>query len=51
MTLRVRAAPKYPISFTSFDLGKFQNELTAITVEANDQGVAEVKLFWDFRND
>ena len=45
VTLRVRAAPKYPISFTSFDLGKFQNELTAITVEANDQGVAEVK-FW-----
>ena len=45
VTLRVRAAPKYPISFTSFDLGKFQNELTAITVDANDQGVAEVKFF------
>ena len=45
VTLRVRATPKSPISFTSFDLGKFQNELTAITVEANDQGVAEVK-FW-----
>jgi len=45
VTLRVQVAPKAPCSFTSFDLGKFQNELTAITVEADEKGVAETKFF------
>ena len=43
--LRVQAAPGAPVTFTSFDLGRFENELTSITVEADATGVAEVK-FW-----
>ena len=43
--LQVRAAPKFPVTFTSFDLGKFSNDLTSITVEANDSGLAETKFF------
>ena len=45
ITLKVRAAPKWPISFTSTDLGAFENKLTAITVEADETGVAEVKFY------
>ena len=43
--LRVQAVPNAPVSFASFDLGKFQNDLHAITVAANDQGIAEVEFF------
>lgn len=39
--LRARATPGAPVTFTSFDLGMFENKLTTITVEANDKGVAE----------
>jgi hypothetical protein len=40
--LRVRAPAGSPVSFTSFDTGRFENLLTAITVPANAQGIAEV---------
>ena len=43
--LRVRAAPKSPVSFTSFGGGQFQNQTNAITVRANDRGIGEVKFF------
>jgi hypothetical protein len=39
--LKVKAVPGYPVTFTSFDLGRFHNQLTTVTVEANDSGVAE----------
>jgi len=45
VTLKVRAVPKMPVSLTSTDLGAFDNKLTAITVEADETGVAEVKFF------
>jgi hypothetical protein len=41
VVLRVGALPGAPVSFNSFDLGQFENQLTAITVKANEQGVAE----------
>ena len=31
-----------PVTFTSFDLGAFQNKLTSITVQADIDGFAEV---------
>ncbi|MBX2850874.1 MAG: hypothetical protein KTR15_03910 [Phycisphaeraceae bacterium] len=40
-TLRVSGMPGQPVTFTSFDLGMFENQLTTTTVVANDQGVAE----------
>ncbi|MEM9347928.1 MAG: hypothetical protein AAGB26_15070 [Planctomycetota bacterium] len=43
--LKVRAVPGAPVTFSSFDLGRFENELTTITVEADATGVAEV-AFW-----
>jgi hypothetical protein len=39
--LKVKVVPGYPVTFTSFDLGRFHNQLTTVTVEANDSGVAE----------
>jgi len=45
VTLRVKAAPKYPVSFSSGDLGSFANKLNTITVEADEVGVAEVKFY------
>lgn len=41
ITLRVSGVPDQPVTFTSFDLGMFENKLTTITVTANAQGVAE----------
>lgn len=38
--LAVKTLPGMPCSFTSFDLGAFENQLTAITVKADDDGVA-----------
>jgi hypothetical protein len=43
--LRVKAVPRMPCSFTSFDLGHFHNQLTSVTVEADDQGIAEASFF------
>jgi hypothetical protein len=39
--LKVKALPNMPVSFTSFDLGSFQNKLTAITVQADKDGLAQ----------
>ena len=39
--LKVKGLPNLPVSFTSFDLGAFQNKLTAITVQADKDGIAE----------
>jgi hypothetical protein len=42
--LRVNAPAGAPVSFTSLDCGQFGNLLPAITVQANDKGVAEAKF-------
>jgi len=42
-TLKVQAPPKAPVTFTALDLGQFDNELTSITVQANEKGFAEAK--------
>ena len=39
--LQVQTASEAPVTFTSFDLGAFQNQLTSVTVAANKDGVAE----------
>lgn len=39
--LKVKVLPHMPVSFTSFDLGSFQNKLTSITVQADKDGFAE----------
>jgi hypothetical protein len=43
--LRAKVVPGMPCTFTSFDLGRFQNELTSVTVAANEQGIAEADFF------
>jgi len=43
--LRVQSEPNFPVTFTSYDLGKFSNELTTISVEANSEGIAETRFF------
>lgn len=42
--LAVKAAPGYPVTFTSFDGGSFGNGLTTQTVEADAAGLARVKF-------
>ena len=42
--LSVQAVAGAPVTLTSFDLGSFDNELTSITVKANDDGVAQAKF-------
>lgn len=42
-TLKVRTAPGAPVTFSSYDLGLFENNLNTITVPANRQGVAEAE--------
>ncbi len=42
--LAVKAAPGFPVTFTSFDCGAFGNGLTTQTVEADAAGVARVKF-------
>lgn len=39
----VRAAPDAPVTFTSFNLGHFENQLTSITVKADAEGRAAVR--------
>ena len=41
-SLRVRTAPGAPVSWVALDLGSFPNQLNAITVQADRDGVAEV---------
>lgn len=43
--LRVKAHPKFPVAWTSHDGGKFSNELNSITVEADENGIAEARFF------
>jgi hypothetical protein len=45
VTLSVASVAKMPVTFTSFDLGRFENQLTTETVEADESGVAKVKFF------
>lgn len=42
LILRVRTQPGMPTTFTSFDLGRFRNQLASQTVIADAQGVAAV---------
>jgi hypothetical protein len=42
--LAVQAVEGAPVSLTSFDLGSFENELTSITVKADENGVARAKF-------
>lgn len=42
--LAVRAAPGFPVTFTTFDTGALENGLTTMTVEADSTGVARVKF-------
>ncbi len=41
VTLRVRTAPSSPVTFTSFDMGAFENRLPSITALADGEGIAE----------
>jgi len=43
--LRVKAVAGAPVTFKSFDLGRFENELTTISVMADGEGFAEVEFF------
>lgn len=39
--LKVKSVPSMPVTFSSFDLGRFQkSQLTTVTVEADEKGVA-----------
>jgi len=42
--LRVWASPGAPVTYTSFDLGQFENLLTSITVLAGDDGIATAEF-------
>ena len=42
VAVSVKAAPGYPVTFTSFDDGAFSNGLTTMTVEADSSGLASV---------
>ncbi len=39
--LQTQVPPHAPVTFTSFDLGAFQNQLPSISVAADEQGIAE----------
>lgn len=43
VVLSVKADAGAPVTFTSFDLGHFENQLTSTTVRANDSGEAVVR--------
>ena len=43
--LRVKAVPQAPVTFHSFDLGRFaENQMTTVTVQANGEGIAEAEF-------
>lgn len=44
MTLKVKVIPNAPVTFTSFDAGAFENELTSITVMADKTGTARTSF-------
>lgn len=39
--LQVKTKPNAPVSYSSFDLGAFENKLPSITVAADEDGIAE----------
>ncbi len=43
--LRVRTQASYPVTFTSFDLGHFENQLATQTVQSDEHGGASVRFF------
>lgn len=44
VVLRVRSAPGWPVTFATSDAGLFDNELTTISVEADDEGIAAARF-------
>ncbi len=42
--LRVKTEPGMPATFTSFDLGTFDNGLSSITVAADELGIAQASF-------
>lgn len=44
VALRVRVQPRDPVTFTSFQLGSFENQLTSITVQADGEGIAQANF-------
>lgn len=40
LRLSVEAVPNAPVTFASQDLGQFENQLSSVTVVANEQGIA-----------
>lgn len=42
--LRVKTTPGSPVSYTAFDLGAFENRLTSISVQADEQGIAQAEF-------
>lgn len=44
VVLAVKVEPKSPVTFTSFDMGEFENRLTSITVAADGEGVAHARF-------
>ena len=42
--LRIKAEPEMPVSFSTTQVGKFENQLPAITVAADASGVASVQF-------
>ncbi len=43
-TMRVQSVAGAPVTFSTFDGGAFDNQLTSITVRANDKGVAQARF-------
>jgi hypothetical protein len=42
--LAVQAVAGAPVTFTSFDLGRFENKLSSVTVRAGDDGIAQANF-------
>jgi hypothetical protein len=38
--LQVQSTAGFPVTFTAFDLGTFENQLNSVSVPTNDNGVA-----------
>ena len=45
MKLKVQTTAKSPVTFTSFDLGAFENQLPSITVQSDAEGMAFAEFF------
>lgn len=44
VVLKAKVTPGAPVTFTSFDLGAFENELTSVTVAADEEGIARTSF-------